>query len=149
MNTEDRAIPARVVINTDVLISGLLSASGSSGEIIDHWLNGEFTLLTSDQMLSECERILEHPALQEGLRLSAVPKDDLIAMLRDRSERAETPRLYLSRVVRNPFDELVLASAIAGNVDYLVTEEVDLLALRKYDGVTIVSPEQFIQILTG
>lgn len=147
MNPEDGTDRIRAVINTDILISGILSAGGSPGEIVDLWLAGEFTLLASNQMLAECERILEHPTLQENLRLAAVPKDDLMAMLRDRSERTVEPRSNLSSLIRNPFEEMVLASAVAGHADYLVTEEEDLLALGEYEGVTIISPEQFVQIM--
>lgn len=147
MNTQTLTATIRAVVNTDVLISGLLSGNGRAGEIVDHWLAGEFTLLTSDQILSECERILAHPTLQRDLRLDTVPKEDLVALLRDRSERTEVPRSILPVMIPNPFDEVVLASAIAGHADYLVTEEENLLALREYEGVVIVSPEQFVQSL--
>lgn len=137
----------RVVIDTDVLISGLLSDRGPAREIVDRWLAGEFALLASEQMLSECERILEHLSLKEGLGLTINPKDDLIAMLKDQAQRVETTLPALTRVVRNPFDEAVLMSAITGHADYLVTEEDDLLALKQYEGVRIVAPERFIQSL--
>ncbi len=147
MNTQTLTATIRAVVNTDVLISGLLSADGPAGEIVDRWLAGEFTLLTSNQMLSECERILAHPTLQQDLRLDNLPKEDLMALLRDRSEKTEVPRSVSPVMVPNPFDEVVLTSAVAGHADYLVTEEEDLLALREYEGVVIVSPERFVQLL--
>lgn len=147
MDTQTLTATIRAVVNTDVLISGLLSGNGRAGEIVDRWLAGEFTLLTSNHMLSECERILSHPILQQDLRLDTVPKEDLMALLRDRSERTEVPHSALPGVIPNPFDEVVLASAVAGHADYLVTEEESLLALREYEGVVIVSPERFVQLL--
>ena len=147
MNTQTLTATIRAVVNTDVLISGLLSGNGRAGEIVDRWLAGEFTLLTSDQILSECERILAHPTLQQDLRLDNLPKEDLMALLRDRSEITEVPRSISLVMVPNPFDEVVLASAVTGHADYLVTEEGNLLALREYEGVVIVSPERFVQLL--
>ncbi|MFQ5595667.1 MAG: putative toxin-antitoxin system toxin component, PIN family [Anaerolineae bacterium] len=147
MDTQTLTATIRAVVNTDVLISGLLSGIGHAGEIVDRWLAGEFTLLTSDQILSECERILAHPTLQQDLRLDNLPKEDLMALLRDRSEITEVPRSGSPVMVANPFDEVVLASAVAGHADHLVTEEENLLALREYEGVVIVSPERFVQLL--
>lgn len=141
------ALP-RVVVDTNVLIGGLLSTRGSASEIVDLWLAGEFTLLASEQMLSECERILGHPTLKEHLRLDVSPASDLMAMLRDQVQKVEAPVPALTKMVRNPFSEVVLASAIAGNARYLVTEEDELLTLEQFEGTQIVSPEQFVEALS-
>jgi predicted nucleic acid-binding protein len=51
------------------------------------------------------------------------------------------------RVVRDPNDDAILATAIAARADYLVSRDKDLLSLGEYDGIKIVSPEAFLQVL--
>lgn len=145
--TRDRLF--RVVVDTNVLISGLLSATGNPKRIIDGWLAGEFTLLTSDDMLEECERVLGYPKLQEGLKLATIPRDQFMAMLRTEGEGVEVTGLDLSGVVRDPFAEIVLGCALSGNADYLVSGDEDLLTLGEYAGVKIISPREFVQVLEG
>ena len=50
-------------------------------------------------------------------------------------------------VVRDPNDDAILATAIAARADYLVSRDKDLLSLSEYDGIKIVSPEAFLQVL--
>lgn len=139
--------PLRIILDTNVLISGLLCYQGPAQEIVDHWLANEFVLIASKQMLSECERILRHRNLQDSLGVEVLPTNNLMAMLWERIQVVNVVLPALTRVVPNPFDEILLASARAGNVAFLVTEEETLLTLGKYEGVTIVAPEQFINML--
>lgn len=143
------ATQLRVVVDTNVLISGLLSNRGATKEVIDRWLAGEFTLIASEQMISECERILEHPTLKERLGLSDVPRGDLITMLRDEVQKVETPVPALNKAVRNPFEAIVLMSAVTGEARYLVTGEEELLTLGEYEGIKIITPERFAQTISG
>jgi putative PIN family toxin of toxin-antitoxin system len=50
-------------------------------------------------------------------------------------------------VCRDPDDDVVLATALAGRVDYLVTGDDDLLALKNYCGIKIRSPRKFWEVL--
>jgi len=51
------------------------------------------------------------------------------------------------RVVRDPNDDMILASAIAADADYLVTRDRDLLTLIRHEGIAVISPEAFIALL--
>jgi predicted nucleic acid-binding protein len=51
-------------------------------------------------------------------------------------------------VATHPEDDLILATALSGQVDYLVTLDQQLLRLGSYGGVQIVSPQAFLTILT-
>ena len=50
-------------------------------------------------------------------------------------------------VATHPEDDLVLATAVSGQVDYLVTGDRQILRLGMYEGVTIISPAAFLDIL--
>jgi predicted nucleic acid-binding protein len=53
------------------------------------------------------------------------------------------------RVVRDPNDDVILASAIAAGADYLVTRDKNLLSLGAYEGISIIKPETFLHVLRG
>lgn len=67
-------------------------------------------------------------------------------MLRYRS--AITPlTATVNGVATHPEDDLVLAAAVSARADYLVTSDTKLLRLESYEGVQIVSPATFLDVL--
>ena len=63
--------------------------------------------------------------------------------------RLVEPRRLPSQGCRDPDDDLVLATAIAAVADRIVTGDQDLLVLRAYDGMQLVSPRQVLEWLDG
>ncbi|MBX3055396.1 MAG: putative toxin-antitoxin system toxin component, PIN family [Anaerolineae bacterium] len=55
----------------------------------------------------------------------------------------------LPGVTRDPKDDPVVACAVAGNADYVVSGDQDILALHVYGAVRMVTPAQFVQLLGG
>jgi predicted nucleic acid-binding protein len=53
----------------------------------------------------------------------------------------------LTGIVRDPNDDMVLATARAAGATYLITRDLDLLSLQAYEGITILTPEVFMAIL--
>ena len=51
------------------------------------------------------------------------------------------------RICRDPDNDIVLATAVAGRADLVVTGDNDLLALRAFNGIRIFSPRQVLEIL--
>ena len=50
-------------------------------------------------------------------------------------------------VVRDPNDDMIVACAVAARADYLVTRDRDMLSLGEYEGISIITPEAFLQVL--
>ena len=55
--------------------------------------------------------------------------------------------VLVSGIASHPEDDLVVSAAISGDVDFLVTGDKDLLALRRHGGIRIVSPREFVELL--
>ena len=55
----------------------------------------------------------------------------------------------LTGIVRDPNDDMVVACALAASADYIVTRDKDLLSLEKYEGITMIAPEDFLHVLRG
>ena len=70
----------RVVCDVGVVVSGLLSAAGPPGRILDRWRDGEFDLIVSPLSLDELARVLERPKVARYLHPGEA--DDLLAAVR-------------------------------------------------------------------
>lgn len=57
----------RVVLDTNVLVSGLLVPSSPPGQIVQAWRHGQFTVVMSDPLPKEVERVLGYPKIQKRL----------------------------------------------------------------------------------
>jgi putative PIN family toxin of toxin-antitoxin system len=136
----------RVVVDTNVLVSGLISPHGPPAQIIVHWLEGVFTLLYSPAILEELEDVLNRAWLKD--RLTETP-DRIADLLEAVTVFGELVVGYVNvtGAIADPFDEMFLACAMLGEADYLVTGDKEILALVEFGTTEIVSPARFLQIL--
>ncbi len=136
----------RAVVDTNTLVSGLISPLGAPAQIVRHWLQGDFLLLTSPVLLDELRRVLEYPRITIRLGWSAEKRRrflDQFTML----ALFTSGTLSLPGVTRDPKDDPVVACAVEGGADCIVSGDCDLLALNAYQGVRIVSPRAFLALL--
>ncbi|MGH7102013.1 MAG: putative toxin-antitoxin system toxin component, PIN family [Acetobacteraceae bacterium] len=134
----------RLVIDTNVLISALLASSSLPAHLITMWREGRFGLLTSAAQLDELVRVTRYPKLREHLTPALAGR--LINELREIAIVLEN--LPQVTVCADPFDNYLLAMAAAGAADFLVTgDKRDLLGLRLYEGVRIMTPRDFLEMI--
>ena len=133
----------RVILDTNVLLSGLLLPHGPPAELLDAWEQRRFTLVACDELISEFREVVERPFFKARLRASAV--ELLIAGVLDFSVFYDS----LPRGPRapDPIDSFLLALAETSNAEFLVTGDKELQALKHHKSTRIVSPAVMIQIL--
>jgi len=138
----------RAVVDTNVLVSGLVSEGGPPSEIVDAWLEGRYTLVTSPYMVEELVHVLSYPRIRDRLRLE---KDELEAILIALLAQAQVApgQLCLPGVTRDPKDDAVVACAIEGEADVIVSGDQDLLTLGTYEGIEVITPRQFTELLVA
>lgn len=125
----------RAVPDTNVLIASLISR-GFCHELPEHcFLN--HTLITSQFVLEEVKE-----KLIEKFKYSTETADEAVALFRSRLQ-VVTPVALSSPVSRDPDDDNILAAAVAGNCDYIITGDKDLLVLKQFEGIKILSPREF------
>lgn len=134
----------RVVLDTNVLISALISPGGWPDILYQAWRTGEFVLISSDDQLDEFRRASRYPRLRRFLQPSAagamLNEIRLLAVL-----VSLLPKLDISP---DPADNFLLAMAQVGRCDYLVTRDKDgLLALGRHKSTRILSVHQMIEFL--
>ncbi len=124
----------KVYLDTNVLVSAL-AARGLCADLMRLVL-AEHEVLTGEVNLVELRRVLS-----TRFRAAAAQVDLVEELLRDQTVIAK-PAALLPLAVRDPDDAWVLASAVAGQADLLVTGDADLLVLADQSPVAIVSPRE-------
>lgn len=133
----------RVVLDTNLLVSYLLTAGTTLSQIIDAWEAERVVVLTSPPVLDELIEVLDRPRLRQNL--SSDPRVLVELLL---TEAVLTPgQLTVSGVCRDPKDDKFLACALEGGANYIVTGDADLLVLQTYHGARIVRPAEFVELL--
>lgn len=138
----------RVVLDTNVIVSALLSPRGTPGRILERLIEGAFELIVSPILLDELKRSLGYPRVKRYLRLSADELETLLAQLETIADTVQGV-VELSAELRDRQDLPVLAAAVEGRADYVVTGDKDLLVLAEFDGIAIVLPKAFLEVLGG
>lgn len=132
----------RVVLDTNVLLSGIAYPASIPGKIIAAWRYGSVDVVLSGFILDELRRVL--PRLANRHLLSAVEIEDLVDILSIQAEIVD-PLPNQTPDLRDPNDLPVLGTLLAAQracgVDYLVTADKDLLAMS--GSFPIVTPAQF------
>ena len=135
-----------VVLDTNVLASGFASGPPSiPATLIDAWRAGKYTLVVSEHILAELSRTFARTYFRRRLSLNQVAAD--LALLR-RQAIIMPVTDHVQGVATHPADDLVLATAISAKADYLVTGDTNLQQLGSYESVTILSPREFLGLLT-
>lgn len=133
----------RIVLDANVLVSGLLTRAGPPGQILDMWLDGKFQLFVSPRILDELQRVLRYPRISE--RLSEEQTNRFLDKLSKDAELVEGA-MEIDVLTRDPSDNMYLACAVKAQAQYLITgnsghfEEAGM----QYRGVTIISPRAFL-----
>ena len=137
----------RAVLDTNVLVGAVIVRAGIPGQVLDHAEQRTFESVTSEPLLLEIETVLIRPHLQARTGWDRERILIFIDELMTYTTLAAESATSLSEVVRDEMDHLVLEAAIAGEADYIVSGDKDLLVLESYEGIQIVTPAQFLAIL--
>lgn len=138
----------RVVLDTNVLLSGIAYPASIPGRILAAWRHGSVEVLLSPYILDELRRVLPRLAHRHGL--SEQEMDDLVDILSIQAEIV-TPSSDADARLRDVNDLPVLGTLMASlettGADYLITGNKDLLALAEH--YPIVTPAVFWQTHAG
>ena len=132
----------RVVLDTNVLLSGIAYPASVPGKILAAWRHGSVDVLLSAYILDELRRVLPRLAHRHGLTSAEI--DDLVDALSIQAEVIE-PLPDLEPDLRDFDDQAVLGTLLAAleasGANYLITGDKDLLAMA--ERYPIVAPAAF------
>ena len=139
----------RVVLDTNVLLSGIAYPASIPGKIMAAWRHGSIEVVLSNFILDELRRVLPRLQSRHGLNRSEI--NDLVDSLALLAETAEPeaglPEAALRDANDQPVLDTLLAARSGSGASYLVTGDKDLLALA--DRYPIVAPARFWDIHGG
>lgn len=130
----------KVVLDTNVLLSGLMLPESVPGRIVRAWRAAQFELALSEPMLDEIGRVLAYPKIERRLKWDQETISRFLLLLQFKADVVDISSATVE-VPRDPQDVPVLATLIAGGADYLVTGDKGLLTLGH--DYPIVTPVEF------
>lgn len=130
----------RVVLDTNVLLSALISPHGAPDAIYRAWRAAKFTIITSKVQLDEVRRASRYPKFQAVLQAHRVG-----AMINSLQRAIVLDRLPSGLEADDPGDAFLLGMAVVGEADYLVTGDrrAGLLQRGHIGRTRIVTPKVF------
>jgi putative PIN family toxin of toxin-antitoxin system len=135
------------VADSTVLVSAFLRKEGVSAVLLRHAAGGVFALSLSQAIVTETETVLlEREHIRRRYPYSDEDVAEFCQTLQD-SFPLLTDLPPLTSIVRDPNDDMVLATARAADATYLITRDLDLLSLQSYEGIIIITPEAFMAML--
>lgn len=137
----------RAVIDTSILIRALIKPRGTVGPILHALRDAEYQLVYSDPLLAELVDVLARPRLAKKYGVTTEDVATVLSLILLRGE----PVLSARRIdaCRDPKDNMVLEAAVAGQVDFIVSGDKDLLTLSPFEGIPILSPAAFLRRLAS
>jgi len=133
----------RIVLDTNVLISALITQGTPPDRLYQAWLRNEIELVTSTAQIDELADVLSRPRLRKY-----VDPADAAGLVSDIRLRAIVIRdMPVPRLSPDPKDDAILASAVAGGAELVVSgDKPGMLALGEVQGIPIRTPREALEI---
>lgn len=128
----------KIVVDTNVWVSALVFG-GKSYQIFKLIAPSSWSIVMSIQINLEIKRVLAQKFPDH-----LIDYEELLEELRPNLQfiRAENQKI---NIVRDPKDNMILETAIAGGADYIISGDDDLLSLKKYQNILIKTPAEFLE----
>ncbi len=135
----------KAVLDTGIFISALISSQGLPYQAVDLWIDKRFDLVTSTWQIQELREVSRYPRIAPLVAAHHV--GTIVNRIRNYATVLDTlPEVDYSD---DPKDDPILATGIAGGVQYIVSgDKSDLLALEEVEGIPIVTARDFVGLFT-
>jgi uncharacterized protein len=133
----------RVVFDSTVLVSAFLRPGGLSDELLILATRGDFGLVLAPEIIGETWRKL---LTSDRIRKRYAYSDERVhRFCRGLLRICELVRGLppIAAVARDPNDDMIIACAVKGQAESIITRDRDLLSLNSYQRIAIITPETF------
>jgi hypothetical protein len=139
----------RVVLDTNVLVSALLTPVSPPAKILAAVLEGRLRIIISPAIISEIGLVFQYPRLKKTMRkhrLSAEEVEEALFKILKVAIITPGDKIILG-VSRDPADDPILSCAVEGQADYVISGDKDLTELESFEGIRIMEPATFLRLL--
>ncbi|MFH1288169.1 MAG: putative toxin-antitoxin system toxin component, PIN family [bacterium] len=129
----------KVVIDTNIIVSAF-GWHGNPEKVLHLVSNGDIINFISFEMLNELKRVIAYPKI-------GFPKDlqaEILETIFTNSTEIEVKESVII-IDDDPDDNMVLSCAISAEVDFIISGDKHLLNLKKFKGIKILTPEEFLR----
>lgn len=126
-----------VVFDTNVLVAAVIM-EGLCSTLLRRAKAGKFDLVVCPFILNEVKRIFS-----KKFKLSSGERSLALTVLNEAIRKVVTHNITIPETCIDKDDDNIIACAVAAKADYLVTGDSDLLTLRQYENIKIISPRDF------
>jgi putative PIN family toxin of toxin-antitoxin system len=134
----------RVVVDTNVFVSALISPRGTPAQLLAHEF--PFELVTSEEILTELNRVLHYDRIRKRYNLNEEIISGYLSTIREDSQVIEVTG-QVTVIEKDPSDNKFLACALEAKADYIVSGDPHLTELETFEGIPIVIPRAFLELL--
>jgi len=141
----------RAVLDTNVWVSAILTPGNPPAKILEFALTGKMRLLVSPGIIREIGQVLKYPKVKKALkkhRITSQEVDDVILKLLKAA--LITPGGTLAEGVSDdPADDMIIACALEGRADFIISGDHHLTDVKDYQGIKIVAPSTFLALIAN
>jgi putative PIN family toxin of toxin-antitoxin system len=138
------------VLDTNVWVSAMLAPGHPPARILEFALTGKIRLIISPGLIREIGRVIQYPKVTKALKkhqITSQEVEDLI--LKMLKVALITPGDLLAEGVSNdPADDMIIACALEGQADFIISGDHHLTDLKDYQGIKIVAPAAFLKLIS-
>jgi putative PIN family toxin of toxin-antitoxin system len=137
----------RAVLDANVYVSAAVRPEGPPGLVIERFLrDSAFEIVMSQGIIDEVLRALAYPKVRKYVRPGLDPElwfEDIVVLSHLMSGERE-----LKGVSKDPDDDKYIAAAMEGRAGFVVAGDSDLLDVKEYEGIRIISPRAFLDLIS-
>lgn len=137
-----------VLVDTNVWVSALINPHGYAAKIKDAWIAGKFQVVVSPALLDELAEVLARPRISNKYKLNDHIINNYISLLETEAVHVNTTGTF--QICRDPDNDIILETAIAGKATIAVSRDddlkrdQDLILHMEHHGVSVMSIQQFL-----
>lgn len=130
----------KVVIDTNIFVSSFFG--GNPRKIIDLWKNEKITICLSNAILDEYIDVLRRIGIKDEYEL-----EELLSLFSNGFNILFTTKTPKIKIIKDdPDDDKFIECAVASKADAIITGDGEVLAIKKYMAIKILTPQQFLEI---
>jgi hypothetical protein len=139
----------RAVLDTNVWVSAILSPGHPPAKILELALTGNLRLIISAGIIRDIGRVLQYPKVKKALerrRITSQEVDDVILKLL-KAAIIVPGEILAEGVSDDPADDMIIACALEGRADFIISGDHHLIDLKNFQGIKIIDPATFLALI--
>jgi putative PIN family toxin of toxin-antitoxin system len=139
----------RAVLDTNVVVSSVISKKGAPFHLLQAWTDLRFTFITSESIIEEVQRVLSKPDVKDVFRLTDERISQLAETMRQNAVVVPGKADVRGAIPEDPSDEMFLAAALDGKAGFIISGDKHLLDLKTFRGIEIQTARKFLDTLNA